>query len=416
MSELSVLMLGSCRSVFTGPLVSALHRAGDFRFGVLDPSPRLPKETFGTVMQVSSPRFRRPWPPRPAGGLRVSAVEAPPALKSAGDDGLRSGLRDLGLKVEVSLLRRRWRDVFAGYDVYHVLGMFVRPCHWALRLLPADAPVIVAIMGSDLMWHAGVRFYREQSKILARADVIAVHGVLMREILLSKFGRHLEPKIRMNFVGIGEETLSAIDALDAPAVRRGFLEEHGLDPSRRMICIGHSGHRRNGHLEVVDALAELPAAACRRVSLMVPMTYGAAPDYLAELRRRLESSGLPFVILEEFLSEEDVVRLRVSSDIMIHVPRSDAFSAAMVQTLYAGNMVITGAWLPYDRLRRSGIRHFEITAFGDLAAVAQDALAACESKGPTAATREYIRAHWGTDAVARDWAKLYDAMAQGAYA
>jgi glycosyltransferase involved in cell wall biosynthesis len=54
------------------------------------------------------------------------------------------------------------------------------------------------------------------------------------------------------------------------------------------------------------------------------------------------------------MNDREVAFLRLSSDIMIQVQNTDSFSSSMREHLYAGNVVITGDWLPYETLDKKG--------------------------------------------------------------
>ena len=76
------------------------------------------------------------------------------------------------------------------YDLYH-FHFCVSKSFRYLDVVPADAKVICSYWGSDLLRSSGLFEYAHQMRALARADVITVQSVEMREILLSKFGRDL---------------------------------------------------------------------------------------------------------------------------------------------------------------------------------------------------------------------------------
>ena len=50
---------------------------------------------------------------------------------------------------------------------------------------------------------------------------------------------------------------------------------------------------------------------------------------------------------EEFLTADNLSRLRIVSDVYITIPVSDAASASMLEYLLCGNVVIAGKWLLY---------------------------------------------------------------------
>jgi len=85
------------------------------------------------------------------------------------------------------------------------------------------------------------------------------------------------------------------------------------------------------------------------------MTYGTEPEYRNKLKEALTRFPYPHAAIEYFLSDEDNAHLRKATDILIQVQKSDSFSASTQEHMFAGNLLITGDWLPYGDLEESGI-------------------------------------------------------------
>ncbi len=47
---------------------------------------------------------------------------------------------------------------------------------------------------------------------------------------------------------------------------------------------------------------------------------------------------------------------------MIQLQATDSFSSSMRETLYAGNIVITGDWLPYGTLDEKGVFMLKVSS------------------------------------------------------
>ena len=73
------------------------------------------------------------------------------------------------------------------------------------------------------------------------------------------------------------------------------------------------------------------------------------------MQRKAAAAGLEFRIVQRYLDRQELAAFRIASDILIHLPVSDALSGTVLETVYAGNAVITGSWLPYSPFRKAGL-------------------------------------------------------------
>jgi hypothetical protein len=300
------------------------------------------------------------WKQRPGGaaatlrlaGDFVFAPDVPPlaaTLKGRVEERLRWGYAARNLA-------RLWR----GYDLYH-WHCFDPQRLGAVRLLPLESKLLVSLWGSDLYRTSGMPSYRRQLDACRRATALTVGSLEMRETFLAKFGWEWESKVRV--VNYGAE-LATVRA--ARPLRDRFLRDYGIPSDRVVVCLGNSGSRANQHLKALAALAGLSPQALARLLIVIPMTYGVSPPYLAEVRRAADAHPATVRILDRFLPDDENAALRWSTDIMVHLPVSDQFSASMCESIYAGSVLVTGAWLPYSRLRLSGIPYHELGDVSEL--------------------------------------------------
>lgn len=291
------------------------------------------------------------------------------------------------------------------YDIYHYHSLETArmPVLW---LLPPVARVVLSIWGSDLLRSAGTLEYVDQLAACERANIITVTSLEIREILLAKFGRHLAPKVRLALLGI-----SLLDEIDRCAGhRRAFLESFGVPPDRVTICVGNNAGPGNQHMEVIARLTDLPQRYRSRIVLLVPLSYRPGNrDYTSALRAALEKGPLPYRMFDGALSDSEIAMLRHATDILIHVPVSDAFSAAMLETLYAGGHLITGAWLPYSELRRCHVSFDEIYTVDELTGAVAFALDNLAAKRRSAAdNRPLVRALVHPTKTVQSWISIYN--------
>jgi glycosyltransferase involved in cell wall biosynthesis len=262
------------------------------------------------------------------------------------------------------LVAKRYAELFSDYDLCH-MQFFKGWQLSAFRYLGRKTRKLISIWGSDLLRTSGTEIYQEQSEALEACDRVTVQTVEMKHILLSKYGRQLEPKVRLVPFYLDPELIARLDAQDDASVA-AFRSAHDIARDRVVVTVGYSGHPRNNQLVALEVLARLPMELHDKLTLLVPMTYNTPPGYLAKVRRIAERSPLDIRILDTFLDLDGVAQLRLASDVMIQVPDSDAQSFSMQESLAAGSIVIAGAWLPYGTLLRRGLRFQQIDEIAEL--------------------------------------------------
>lgn len=280
----------------------------------------------------------------------------------------------------------------------------------AMPLFPRECQIVLAVWGSDLMRTAGIEAYEVQLAACQRAARIVVYSLELREIFLSKFGRQFADKMRLAM--IGSDMFDVIDRCKTPC--SSWREQHDVAPEKRVVCLGNNAGPINNHLSILNAIGLLPPQQRRRLVAVVPMTYGATPEYLAEVRATAERAQVAYRLLTDEQTDDEVAQLRRCTDIMIHMPVSDAFSAAAAEVMYCGGILVTGAWLPYGLMRRRGAVYQEVEDFVDLPGMLTHVLDNLDDKKQQAAgNRDIMRPLKAWDQVITNWRDIYDELIEG---
>lgn len=129
-----------------------------------------------------------------------------------------------------------------------------------------------------------------------------------------------------------------------------------------VITVGYNADKIHQHRKIIDLISKIEEELPTNYLLLFPMTYGSQnrSKYILSTKRRLDKLDLKYKILDKYLSDEEVAKLRIASNVMINLPQSDQFSGSMQEHLYAKNIVITGSWLPYSTFIKQGITFIEI--------------------------------------------------------
>ena len=401
---------------FSGALVSRFAqeiKAGGnyevFALGVQNSTGRAINAPLSTVFAGVSP-FPAPGPPsrdfRAALQCCIDLLSARnvPAL---GQNGTLK--KWLARRIAWGCYKRELPPLIGGYDLYH-WHCFLPDLLPILRWFPKDAKLIISLWGSDLYRTAGIEEYALQLEACGRATLIAVGSLEMRETFCAKFGRQWQDRVRV--LTYGADNLDLVDR--AREQRDAFARGIGASPDKVIICIGNNASRMNQHIDALNSIAAaLSVEQLKTVVFVLPMTYGQEPSYMETVKKAARQYPAPVRVLENYLSDLEVAQLRSSCDITIHIPVSDQFSASMCEALYAGSVVITGAWLPYSRLRLNGVPYHEIGGPSDVGEKVRSILPVLEAEKQRAMNAAPIIWHlMSWEEVRKTWKDVYNELLQ----
>jgi hypothetical protein len=257
---------------------------------------------------------------------------------------------------------------FQNYDTFHFHFMqysYLRE----LFLVPKNKKIVCTFWGSDLLRTSDILNFYFVKKALNRATVITCQSLELKEIILAKFGRQLNDKIKIAIFPVNEKIYDEIDLNDnnARAIHL-FKSNYGYSLDKINILVGHNGSTSNNHLKVIQSLEKMQQK--EDIHLIINLNYAITEEekisYKKSLTETLTTLGCSFVILEKYFVNEELAISRLASDIFIHTPISDALSGTMLELLYASNIVITGSWLPYKTFKAANLTYFEINDFSEL--------------------------------------------------
>lgn len=209
-------------------------------------------------------------------------------------------------------------------------------------------PYKITIWGSDFYKStpkdlAHKEFYYKNSDIIqvetpsVKDDVVRVYPCLAEKIIPCNYG--------IDLFDIIDNIRNQEDNFVLP-----------LTQDRLVVTCGYNGSPAQQHLKMIELISELPDSIKNRLFLFMPMTYGIpSEDYLNDVKVKLDLSSVPYHIFTKRLSDIDLAKLRLQTDIVINIQVSDSFSSSLAEHLYAGNVLVAGDWLPYSFLEKKSI-------------------------------------------------------------
>lgn len=281
-----------------------------------------------------------------------------------------------------------------------------------LHFFPSTTFTICSFWGSDLMRLTGVENVFYVRRALLKAKTITIQNVELAEMMYCKYGRDLAPKTQIAQFTINTEIYDAIDIYrNSLQAVTAFKKEQGIPLDKIVVGIAHNAFRENNHLLILKALQNCPPALLEKLVFLLPLGYGRNDVYLKELNDFIaQQKELQCIQLHSFFGPNETALLRLSTDLMIQIPVSDALSAAMTEVLYASNDVIVGAWLPYGILRRHEIQMYEAESFSELPTVIEAYLQKRSIYKQDANDHpQKIRSFLFPDTTTDQWLKIFDA-------
>lgn len=266
-------------------------------------------------------------------------------------------IRKIGIILQFLKNRNKIREIVKKYDLINIQGIN----NFCINFFGIGKPIISSFWGSEIWEEQKIYTKLIQHRILKQSVLITVINEKMKEKVLEKFGLEFQHKIRIvKYFMLETEKLDSINNNEI----KEFKNKFGIPLNSTIITVSYSSaprHRQDKILEILEKFDE-KIIHKENIHFIFPMTYGSK-EWLELIRKKIFNHKLrhKITLLDQYLSEKDIAILRKITDVFINLPTQDSFSATMMEHLYAGSVVITGSWLPYDELFNSGAKILKIT-------------------------------------------------------
>ena len=259
-------------------------------------------------------------------------------------------------------------------------------------------------IGSDLL-RSSDRERRRMRPCLDECDVLTVSSIAALERVYG--ARYRGKAVQMQF---GTDSFIDIDRVRAAHDKRECKRYFGIDPDSTVVCLGYSASAGQQHLPALQAMKQ--CKCLNDITLVLQLTYcSSGDDYVAEVVGAAKALGCRLCVLTDFMDAEQSAYLRLAADVFVHSIITDSFSVSMLEYLYAGAVMLRGAWLKYGELDALGIRTAEFNDF-DALPVLLDSAVRGDIAPLTTEERQQFNRRYSWDAMREDWLRLYDGDAE----
>lgn len=220
--------------------------------------------------------------------------------------------------------------------------------------------IITTVWGSDF-YRASQKGLGKKQSIFKNSDCLTFTNRKLQEDLFSFYQLEKPYKI----ITFGTTILSEVDKFENDNYAK-LCDSFGFPNDKIIISIGYNASAFQQHDKILQALVNLPQTIKDKIFLCIPMTYAGSPKYANDIERQCKELEIESKVLKDYLTNDEIARLRKISKIMIHMPTTDQFSGSMLESMYAGNIIIKGAWLKYPDLDTKRAYYIDVMSFNEL--------------------------------------------------
>lgn len=255
--------------------------------------------------------------------------------------------------IYTNLLKRNYIE--GDHISIHFVSPFYR--HFVPSFKKISKSLSAVVWGSDF-YRASKSKLKKTEQVFDACDQILIGNTKMASDFTNHFGKY-EEKIKPVGFGIGK--LELVKEITKNSSKESVKKDLQIPTEKLILTIGYNGIRAQQHLLVLNALLNLPSTIKNKLFILVPFGYGGNKGYMGEIKLALENLKIEHRIIDTFLSDYDVAKIRICTDLVINAQISDASSASLQEHLYAGNVLLVGDWLPYKYFSDHGIKFWRFS-------------------------------------------------------
>ena len=253
------------------------------------------------------------------------------------------------------LIGRRQRKFFAkfckgrNYDIVNVHFPYQYMSDVIGSLRKMSRYIIVSPWGSDVLRRDNLQLKR-LSKLYETADYVTTftYSNLGRKIL-KEFKIASQKLIGSAF---GSDLIDFINHHKDSITEEEAKKRFGLE-GRYVITCGYNMYESQRHLSIVGAIDSVKSCLPDNLTLLFPMTYGnkdALSGYVESVKEECKKRKLNAVFVTDYLEMEDLFKLRMATDMFVHVQSTDASSGSVKEYILCNKKIVHGSWIKYEEL------------------------------------------------------------------
>lgn len=240
--------------------------------------------------------------------------------------------------------------LFHHFDIVdiHYPRAFLKRIMPIIRMMTKN--IVITPWGSDVMRVDDKKSIENLCNICSQARYITVaRDSMIGKYVIDNFKVNPEKMVKL---GWGGEFFDFIQENSGKVTAESAKERFGLT-DKFVISCGYNMQYEQRQEEIIDAIYSMKDQLPNNLLLLFPFTYGRCAQHIKhkdEIIDKCKSLGLDCTVIEEYLDLADLLKLRMATDIFVHVQTTDAGSRCVMEYVYCNKKVVHGAWIKYAYL------------------------------------------------------------------
>lgn len=133
-----------------------------------------------------------------------------------------------------------------------------------------------------------------------------------------------------------------------------------------VITCGYNGYKGQNHFKILNEICKIKYNLPPNYCLLILLSYGCSKKYVEDVKKYCNKNGLNCVIIDTFMTSDQLIHSRFATDIFIHAQPTDNCSNSIYEFLLSGAKMINGSWIRYDHLEKYEVPYFIYDTFDEL--------------------------------------------------
>lgn len=267
---------------------------------------------------------------------------------------------------KLSSIKKVFSDIktlkkIGGFDFIHIHYVSYKALFIASKIKKhCNSKLLLTYWGSDILRDVDNEINKNR-KYLKNVDYFSSDSLTTK----LAFNKTYSNKYDLEVVYFGDSICTEIDKLNRNSVL-DYKKEFNIPENKTIVTIGYNARPAQQHLQVINALIN-SKLNFEDFYFILPMTY-CKEDlvYIENLKNTLKTNNLNHLIFESYLSDTQIGKLRLISDIFINAQTTDAFCNTVKEFFYLGKTIFNPTWLDYPEFKEWDLKTISYSDFSEL--------------------------------------------------
>ena len=187
-------------------------------------------------------------------------------------------------------------------------------------------------------------------------------------------------------------------------------ERFGLK-DRFVIACGYCAGKDHRHEIIIDAIKSKIEQLPSNLTLLFQLSYGrAGDDYKQMIKDKCSEYGLDGKYIEDYLTLDDVYRLRKAVDVFVNIQPVDAGARTVYEYILCGKKIVSGSWYK-GHIYKFAPFYFPVNEIEDLGDVIVEACCSDKIETPPEVMQAVLSRGWNNKI--KDWNDVFVSLVHG---